>query len=202
MKLLIVLCLYANFTFAQEASTSRTSTDAPERVTALAKRNEVRLGMSQNYSDRKLLDTAQLSLESTRHFDNRWSVVGGYAWVNNRYTALANNLRSQTGELPYVDYARHRIEARGQANLFYGKMRLTPKQSIGFDQYIGLGPVLNDMRSGLNLGWVGNLGLALYFGQRVTVHAGAKNYYQREERTDGRVNAHKFHGYLQAGLLF
>lgn len=172
------------------------------RATPLAGRTEVLAGVAQNYSGSGFLDATQVSVDGLYHFDDRWALGGGFARVNNKFTASANNLQAVTGYLPDVDYARNRLEARGQVNLFYGKFRLTSKQAMGFDQYLALGPVINDLRSGTTTGLMGDIGFAFYFGKQISVHLGAKDYYYRENRTLTKGYGHNVHGYLQAGVLF
>ncbi len=73
---------------------------------------------------------------------------------------------------------------------------------MGFDQYVALGPVFNEMRSGTSAGWMGDVGFAFYFAKRFTFHLGVKDYFYEENRTLTKGYGHNVHGYLQAGALF
>ncbi len=66
------------------------------RAMPLANKWEVLVGVAQNYSGSGFLDSSQISLDTLYHFNDRFAVGGGFARVNNKFTASANNLQAQT----------------------------------------------------------------------------------------------------------
>lgn len=172
------------------------------RATPLAGRWEALLGVGQNFTGSGFLTTRQVNVEAQYHFDNRWAVAGAYSWVNNEFSSSAKSLRQAEGMYPDIDYAIRRMEARAQFNLFYGKFRFSKRQAMSFDQYVGLGPAMQELRSGSTVGLVADVGFAFWFGSRVSVHVGAKDYYYKENRTLSQGYGHNVHGYLQTGILF
>lgn len=172
------------------------------RSSPLTGRWEVLGGMAKNFSGSGFLDTAQVSIEGQYHLDDRFSFAGSYSRVSNTFTSSAKNLQAVNGYLPDVDYAKQRFEARAQANLFYGKFRMTRAQAMSFDQYVGLGPVFNQLRSGSSVGAVFDVGFAFWIGKWGSVHLGAKDYYYRENRALSKGYTNNVHGYGQLGFLF
>lgn len=172
------------------------------RNSPLQGRWEVLFGAAQNYSGSGFLSTSQLSLEGQYHLTDRLALAAAVSRVSNNFTSSAKNLQDASGYLPDVDYARWRAEVRAQANLFYGKFRMTRSQAMSFDQYVGLGPVANDMRSGTSVGAVADVGFAFWVSTWGSLHAGLKDYWYKENRTLSKGYTNNVHGYVQAGVLF
>jgi outer membrane beta-barrel protein len=172
------------------------------RATPLAGRWETLLGFAHNFSDSGFVQSQQFSLEGQYHFDDRWAVAAAYSHVSNELTSSAKTLAGTDGAYPDVDFARNRLEARLQANLFYGKFRMTRSQAMSFDQYLGLGVAEQDLQSGNVLGYVGDLGFAFWLGSQASIHLGAKDYYYSQNRALSKGYSHNVHGYVQAGFLF
>lgn len=172
------------------------------RANPLSQKWEVLMSAGQVVSGSSFLNSRQFGAEGKYHFNDRWSVAGAYSQVQNKFNSSAENLLQTTGYLPDVDYAKSRLEARLHANLFYGKIRFTRTQAISFDQYVGVGAALNELRSGTSTGPVADLGFAFYLGKRATFHLGVKDYYYNESRTLSKGNTHNVQAYAQAGALF
>ncbi len=172
------------------------------RATPLAMRPELTVAMAQNFSGSGFLETSQWTVEGIFHFSDRWAMAAAYSQVSNKFTKAANNLLNTSGYLPDVDYAKSRMEARALYNVFYGKFRFSRSQSMSFDNYLGLGAVQNDLRSGQALGAVAEVGFAFFFPKDISVRVGVKDYFYKENRTLSQGYAHNVHGYLQTGYLF
>lgn len=172
------------------------------RARPLSKKTEVLIGAGQILGGNGFLKTQNVSAEVQYHFNDRWSVAGAYSSLQNEFTASASRLQAATGLMPDVDYAKSRMEARAQVNLFYGKIRFTRRQAISFDQYFGLGLAQNELRSGSAGGPVADLGIAFWISKWGSLHLGVKDYYYKENRTLSQGNAHNVTAYAQAGMVF
>ncbi len=172
------------------------------RATPLKGRPEITVSMGQNFSGSGFLDSSQWGVEGFFHITDRWGVAAGYSQVSNKFTKSAENLLKTSGFLPDVDYAKSRMEARLIYNVFYGKFRFSRTQAMSFDNYLGLGVVQHDLRSGQATGPVAEVGFAFFFPYDVSIRVGVKDYFYRENRTLSQGYAHNVHGYLQTGYLF
>jgi len=190
---------------AQDAVPGMTTSDrlyaVQQRATPLSRRTEILLSAGQTLAGSDFLDSSQVGAEIQYHFNDRFSVAGGYSKVTNKLTSSARNLENSTGFLPDVDYASSRWEARAQYNLFYGKFRFNRTQALSFDQYLGLGVANHDLLSGNVTGPVFDAGLAFWMGKKFSFHAGVKDYYYKENRMLSKGNTHNVQGYVQAGIL-
>lgn len=172
------------------------------RATPLALRPELTVSLAQNFSGSEFLDSNQWSVDGYFHITDRWAVAAGYSQVSNKFTKSANNLLNLSGYLPDLDYAKSRSELRAVYNVFYGKFRFSRSQSMSFDNYVSLGAAMNDLRSGQVTGPVADVGFAFFFPHDISLRAGIKDYYYKENRTLSQGYSHNVHGYLQTGYLF
>lgn len=171
-----------------------------QRYLPLENVNEISLGGGQNLSGNSFLDTWQTELSLRHHFNDRWSAGLAAAWVQNRFTDSARRLEATDGILPEVPFARERYDLTAEANLFYGKFRLTSERVFYFDQYVAFGPGLEHM----NESWVGaltgDIGLAIWLGHWGSLRMGLKDYYYNETYRDETQARNNLTWHLDLGV--
>jgi outer membrane beta-barrel protein len=171
------------------------------RATSLKGRIEILAGAAQNYTGNGFLQTQQVGGELQYHLNDEWSVGLGYSQVFNTFKSDADRLLQEQGVLPDVDYAKTRMEAKIQYNLFYGKFRFSQESVMYFDQYWAGGYAQNKLGSGDSNGPMGDVGFAFWVKSWGSIHLGLKDYYYTEKAALSKGAHHNIHGYMQVGYL-
>ena len=171
------------------------------RNAPLKNRFEILVGFGENFTADSFLSSEQAGGELQYHLTDDWSVALAYHQVFNKFKDSADRLLETEGLLPDVDFARSRMEARVQYNLFYGKFRFTKDSVLYFDQYVSLGYAQNELGSGSSPGPVIDGGFAFWVSDWGSVHLGVKDYYYQEKARLSGGSRHNIHAYAQVGYL-
>jgi outer membrane beta-barrel protein len=172
------------------------------RYLPLRFKNEFSLGVAQNFTGDSFLTTRQLEVGYRFHLSDKFSIGISEAWVSNQFTSEANQLVSNEGLAPDVDYARQREELTVAYNVFYGKFRLSSDQVFYFDQYVAAGPGLMRLNTGDFGAIVADVGFVFWMSNWGSTRIGVKDYaYAEDERTDTGLS-HNIHAHLDVGYLF
>lgn len=171
------------------------------RVLPLKNKFEIGALASQNWSSNGFLRNEQYGGEVRFHFSNRFSLGAAYSVVSNTFTNSAERLGVVQGIYPDVDYAKSRMEIRPQANLFFGKFRISSDQTFYFDQYIGLGAAAHQLKSGQAIGPVGEAGFVFWISTYGALRLGVRDYYYAEKGVMTQGSSHNFFGFVQGGVV-
>ena len=159
------------------------------RLSPLSHRSELSLGVGSNLTSDSFINSNQFELNYRYHLDDRWSVGIERTWVSNSLSAAANDLQSSVGMVPRVPYAIARTDLTGEANLFFGKLRITSERVFYFDQYVAAGVGFVQMNDGTVGALVGDVGVVGWIGRSASARLGLRDYYNNENYGSGQVRA-------------
>jgi len=165
-------------------------------------KSEFNLGFGDNLTGDSFLSTQQLEVGYRFHFNDRWAVGLGYAWVNNTFKSDATTLRDAQGAIPDVPFATSRADLTVEFNTFYGKFRWSADSVSYFDQYVALGAGRIAQNTGSDTGAVADIGLAAWLGKWGSMRLGLKDYYYAEHYRTATQNTNNLHAHLDMGYLF
>lgn len=171
------------------------------RNSPLKNRIEVLVSAAENLTGDGFLASEQVGGEVQYHINDDFSVALAYNQVFNKFKDSADRLLQTEGVLPDVDFAKSRMEARVQYNLFYGKFRFTRDSVLYFDQYVSAGWAQHTLGSGGSSGPVADAGFAFWISTWGSLHLGVKDYYYEEKGRLTSGSHHNVHAYIQAGYL-
>jgi|SRR5665213_2874417 len=172
------------------------------RYLPLTFKSEFTLGGASNLTGDSFLRTQQVEIGYRFHFNDRWSAGVDYAWVDNAFKSDADNLKSTSGAIPDVPYAKTRADLMVEYNVFYGKFRFSTDTVSYFDQYVAIGPGTVEQNTGSTSAWVADVGFAFWLGQWGSARFGLKDYYYTEQYRSGDVSSNNIHAHLDLGYLF
>lgn len=172
------------------------------RKTSLTRRWELSGAWGKDLSGSGFLKTQQATADLRYHINDNWTLAAGYSAISNEFNDTAHGLEQTQGYLPDVDYAKSRMELRGEYNLFYGKFRLSRESIFYFDQYLALGVAQNELASGVSTGPVGELGFAFWWGSHLSSRLALRDYFYKEQRAVDSDSNHNVFGRMEIGYVF
>lgn len=173
-----------------------------ERYSSLSNRHEVTLMGGNNFSADSHLIQRQGGLTYRYHINPKWSLGLRHTEYDTRLSSAGQRLLDESAILPDTDYAKDSNEVFGNYNLFYGKMRMSQKTVIYFDQYVALGAGKINLASGSTNLAVADLGVAFWIGKQMSARIGLRNEFYKQETRAGNKNVYNADGYLEFGYLF
>lgn len=173
-----------------------------ERYSHLNRRHELTLSGANNFTADSHLETRQIGASYRFHINSRWSVGYRYQEYENKLSSAGEKLFDEEKLLPDTDFAIKSNDAFVNFNTIYGKLRLTEKQIVYFDQYIALGYGNIDLASGETNFYHLDLGFSFWIGENFSSRIGLKNEFYRQSRLIESENVHNGMGYLEIGYLF
>ena len=173
------------------------------RYSSLTNRHEASLSGGNNFTAPSHMESRSAGLTYRYHINPKWSVGLRHTEYYNDLNKSGKTLLSQKSLIPDSDFAKSSNEIFGGYNLFYGKMRMTQKTVIYFDQYVALGAGKIDLASGsTNMGLL-DLGVAFWIGNHMSARIGVKNEFYQQTLIDGdQATVHNANGYVEFGYLF
>lgn len=171
------------------------------RAVKLDKTFELKLIGGQIFSGNDFLLSRQYGAGAQFHFNEKWSLGLGYQVVNNKFTTPADKLLEVAGYIPDVDFAKSRMEAFIDYNIFYGKLRFTKDTIFYFDNYIGLGAAQNNLNSGNSTGPMAHLGFVFWLN-KISARLAMVDYYYKEQALLSSGSAHNILGQFEIGYVF
>ncbi len=220
MKKIIFLLLLINTAFAQEDLSSKldelnipsdkiTSVVSEDklyavntRYSSLENRHEFTLMGANNFNAESYIQTTQVGLSYRYHYSDKWSFALRYTDFNNKLSDSGKDLYTDKLLLPDTDYASSSTEILASYNTIYGKLRLSEKRIVYFDQYVALGLGQIDLASGVERMISLDLGLAFWLGRNFSTRIGLKNDFFTEQLRMRSRNVHNAMGYFEIGYLF
>lgn len=173
-----------------------------QRYSSLTNRHEASLMGGNNFTADSHLVSRQAALTYRYHINPKWSLGLRHTEYYNSLTSAGERLFNESAILPDTDYAKSSNEIFGSYNLFYGKMRMTQKTVIYFDQYVALGAGKIDLASGATNMASLDLGFAFWVGKHMSTRLGIKNEFYTQTQLKSTRNIHNANGYLEIGYLF
>lgn len=172
------------------------------RYSVLNKRHEVTLFGANNFNSDSHLETQEGGATYRFHMNDTVSFGLRYTQYKNTLSDAGETLHDKESLLPDTDYAHRATDLFVNFNTIYGKMRLTKKRVLYFDQYIALGYGNITLASGetklINL----DLGFSFWVGKNWSARAGLRNeFYTQKQKLETR-DIHNAIGYLEVGYLF
>jgi outer membrane beta-barrel protein len=173
------------------------------RYSSLTNRHEATIFGGNNFTAPSHMDQRDAGLTYRYHINPKWSIGLRHTEYYNDLNNSGKTLLTQNSLVPETDYAKSSNEIFGSYNLFYGKMRMTQKTVVYFDQYIALGAGKIDLASGsTNMGLL-DLGVAFWIGNHMSARFGLKNEFYKQTLLEGnQKNVHNANGYVEFGYLF
>ncbi len=139
------------------------------------------------------------------HAGDRFFISAAHSQVKNQFNVSATRRIDEDGIYPNVGFVKSRSDLAVGFNLIYGKARLTKDSVFYFDQYIALGGGVveqsNTRETVKTPVMTGDLGVSFWFGRRVSLGLGAKNYRFKETRIASEGIANHVVGYATVGAL-
>jgi outer membrane beta-barrel protein len=172
------------------------------RYSPLNKRHEVTFLGANNFTADTHMDTKQLGASYRFHLNSRWSFGLKYSEYKNKLTDAGEKLFKTKTILPDSDFAIKSSEGFVNFNTVYGKLRLTQKTIVYFDQYISIGYGKVALESGEVQMYSTDLGFSFWFGKHLSTRVGLKNEFYEQKRLVGSRNVQNAMGYLEFGYLF
>jgi len=173
-----------------------------ERYSSLTNRHEVSMLGGHNFNAVSHLDNKQLGAAYRYHLDPRFSFALKYQVYQNQLTDAGKKLYDDQKILPDADYALKSTTLMVNMNTIYGKMRITEKQVVYFDQYVGIGYGDIDLARGLQKMINLDLGFAFWLGKNMSARIGLNNEFYEQRKLTGVENIHNAMGYIEFGYLF
>jgi outer membrane beta-barrel protein len=174
------------------------------RYSSLTNRHEMTIFGANNFTADSHLISQNAGLTYRYHINPRWSVGLRHSEYYNKLSPAGKKLMNNkfNALLPDTDYAKSSDELFGCFNLFYGKMRMTQKDVIYFDQFVSLGLGRIDLASeNTNMGSL-DLGVAIWMGQHWSSRIGVRNEFYKQTNLRGEKSVHNANGYVEFGYLF
>ncbi len=172
------------------------------RYSSLTNRHETTFFGSNNFNTESHMESRQAGLTYRYHINPKWSLGLRHTEYYNQLTAAGEKLLSEKQIAPDSDFAKSSNEIFANYNLLYGKMRMTQKTVVYFDQYIALGAGKIDLDNGSQNMGIADIGVALWIGGNMSARFGLKNEFYKQETRNGTKDIHNANGYLELGYLF
>lgn len=174
-----------------------------KRYSSLVNRHELSFAGLNNLTSVSHIDNTALSGLYRYHINSTFSVGLRYNDYYNELTPAGEKLFREEKILPDTDFALKSTSAFLGFNTFYGKMRLTEKSIIYFDQYINLGYgnvelARNGFQKLVNI----DLGFVFWGGKHISTRIGLNNEFYSQRKVNGLTNVHNAMGYIEFGYLF
>lgn len=172
------------------------------RYSSLTNRHEASLMGANNFNADSHLESRQAALTYRYHINPKWGLGLRHTEYYNELSSAGEKLLDQSSIVPDTDYAKSSNEIFGTYNLFYGKMRMTQKKVIYFDQFVSLGMGKIELANGTtNMGTV-DVGVAFWIGKHMSTRLGLKNEFYKQTTIDSEKSVHNANGYIEIGYLF
>lgn len=172
------------------------------RYSSLINRHELTFEGANNFNPDSHLKNETVSASYIYHLNSKWSFEYRYTEYQNELSAAGKKLFDDKKLLPDTDYALKSSEFLASYNTFYGKMRITEKQIVYFDQYITLGRGTIALASGETDLTSLDLGFAFWLGKSFSLRTGLRNEFYTQNRLSGSRDVQHSFGYLELGYLF
>ncbi len=172
------------------------------RYSSLVNRHELTMGGSNDFLPDSHMDTKQFLATYRYHINSDWSLGLRYSSYSNKLTPAGEKLYEEKNLLPDSDYALKSTEIFGNYNLFYGKLRVSDKQVVYFDNYLALGFGEVELAQGNTSVYSADIGLAFWLGKNFSSRFGLKNEFYTQKKLDGETLTHNMMGYIEFGYLF
>jgi outer membrane beta-barrel protein len=172
------------------------------RYSSLNKRNELTLIGANNFTSDSHIDTRQVGAAYRFHINSRWSIGARYTEYENKLSEAGDELFKDKNILPDSDFAIKSTDGFISFNTVYGKIRLTKKTIVYFDQYISLGYGNVALSQGEAQMYTVDAGFAFWLGKHGSARIGVKNELYEQHKLNGAENVHNAMGYVEVGYLF
>lgn len=173
------------------------------RYSSLKFRHEFTISGANNFLVDDHLTSRQLSGSYRFHFNDTFSAGYRYSDYNNELSTAGKRLFEDKDILPDTDYAIKAWELFVNANVFYGKIRLSEKRIVYFDLYTALGAGKMELASGEVDHYIGDVGIAFWLGRNFSTRIGYKTEFYEQESISGiKQDQLNGLGYIEIGYLF
>ncbi len=172
------------------------------RYSSLYRRHEITVLGGNNFTADSHMENRQVGGTYRFHINDDWSIGYKYSEYENKLSGAGKKLFNDQQLLPDTDYATKSTEGFVNYNTIYGKLRLTKKQIVYFDQYIALGYGEIALANGATQMYTADLGFSFWLGKNFSTRIGLKNELYRQSKRNGPENVHNAMGYLEFGYLF
>lgn len=174
-----------------------------KRYSSLVNRHELSFSGGKNMNPVSHIDNKLTSWLYRYHINSNFQVGLRYNTYYNDLTSSGKTLYKEEALLPDTDFAFKSTSAFLGINTFYGKMRLTDKSVIYFDQFVSLGYgevdlAENGLQKMINL----DAGFSFWMGKKMSLRFGLNNEFYSQRRRSGLTNVHNMMGYFELGYLF
>lgn len=174
-----------------------------KRYSSLVNRHELSFSGGKNMNSVSHIDNKLTSWLYRYHINSNFQVGLRYNTYYNDLTSSGKTLYKEEALLPDTDFAFKSTSAFLGINTFYGKMRLTEKSVIYFDQFVSLGYgevdlAENGLQKMINL----DAGFSFWMGKKMSLRFGLNNEFYSQRRRSGLTNVHNMMGYFELGYLF
>jgi outer membrane beta-barrel protein len=173
------------------------------RYSSLTNRHEASIFGGNNFTAPSHMEQRAVGLTYRYHINPKWSVGLRHTEYYNNLNNSGKTLLGKEALVAETDFAKSSNEIFGSYNLFYGKMRMTHKTVVYFDQFISLGAGKIDLASGSTNSGILDLGIAFWMGSHMSARIGLKNEFYKQTLLNGdNNNVHNANGYVEFGYLF
>jgi outer membrane beta-barrel protein len=172
------------------------------RYSSLRNRHEVTLGGARDFMADSHLESRQVSGTYRYHINSKFSLGLRHSIFENDLTESGDELFGNESILPDSDYAIKSTEFFGTYNLFYGKLRVSSKKVVYFDNYVTLGYGKVELASMETSTYSADIGVAFWLGKSMSARLGVKNDFYMQQKIKGNEAAHNMMGYVEFGYLF
>ena len=148
------------------------------------------------------LESTQLTGAYRYHINSKFSLGLRHSIFNNNLSAAGDELFDQESILPDSDYSIKSTELFGTYNLFYGKLRVSSKRVVYFDNYVTLGYGTVELATMETSTYSADIGVAFWLGKHMSTRLGFKNDFYMQQKKKGNESAHNMMGYVEFGYLF
>ena len=172
------------------------------RYSSLIERHEVSLLGGGNFTADSHLSMQLMALTYRYHLNDSWSFGGRFSRYSTSLSSAGEALLDNHQIVPDTDYALNAQEVFANYHTTYGKIRVTPRQVMYFDQYVALGLGVVELSRGRAPMGLLDLGFAFWPGGHASVRLGLKNEGYWQEKFKGQEFQHNMMGYVEIGWLF
>lgn len=172
------------------------------RYSSLVNRFEITMAGANDFMSDSHLDTKQFFATARYHIDSTWGVGIRHSQYENKLSSAGSKLFEDSKLLPDSDFAIKSTEIFGTYHGLYGKMRVSDKQVVYFDQYMTLGYGDVELASGTTKTVSVDLGVAFWIGKHMSSRFGVKNEFYSQKKVSGDTDAYNAMGYVEFGYLF
>lgn len=174
-----------------------------QRYSSLVNRHEFSLSGGKNFNSVSHIDNRLTSALYRYHVNSDFHVGLRYNQYYSDLTEAGKQLYQEKAIIPDADFAIKSTSAFVGFNTFYGKMRLTEKSVVYFDQYVsfGYGEVElaeNGLQKMVNI----DAGFSFWLGKQFSARFGVNNEFYTQRRRRGLTNVHNLMSYMEFGYLF